>query len=98
MDRIRQTTIEQLLVTSPRLDPIRQIVAARRYNCPALVDEPIRILTARPQRLTLKEMQILPVEDLHTIIEGRESRGLKPRCAWCPSSSYRCNNCNRTAS
>jgi len=96
MDKIRQSTIEQLQIVSPRLDPIRQIVAARQYNCPTLVDEPIQTLTARSQRLTLKEVQNLPIEDLHTIIEGRESRGHRPRCAWCPSSNYRCNSCNRT--
>jgi len=97
METIRQSTIEQLQVVSPRLDPIRQIAAARQYNCADLADEPIRTLVARAQRLTLKEMQILPVEDLHTVIEGREGRNQKPRCVWCTSTSYRCSTCNRTA-
>src|SRR5258706_9298752 len=98
METIRQSAIAQLQVVSPPLDPIRQIIMAHQYNCPALVDEPIRTLTERMQRLTLKEMQSLPIEDLHTIIEGRESRTPKSRCAWCTSSTYRCNGCGRTMS
>jgi len=75
METIRQSTIAQLQVVSPRLDPSRQIAMARQYNCPStLVDEPIQTLTDRTQRLTLREMQTLPIDDLHTIIEGRESR------------------------
>ena len=96
MEKIRESTIAQLLVASPPLDPIRQIVVARQYNCPTLVDEPLQTLTARTQRLTLKEVQTLPTEDLHTIIEGRETRNNIPSCAWCTSSSYRCNGCRRT--
>lgn len=96
METIRESTIAQLQVVSPPLDPIRQIVMARQYNCPTLVDDPIRTLTARTQRLTLKEMQTLPIEDIHTIIEGREGQSRKPSCPWCASSSYRCSTCNRT--
>ena len=95
MDTIRQSTIEQLRVVSPCLDPIRQIVAARRYNCAILVNEPIQALMARTQKLTLEEMQILPIEDLHTIVDGRENQAQKPRCTWCPSTSSICNNCRR---
>jgi len=74
MDTIRQVTIEQLRVVSPCLDPIRQIAVARRYNCDTLVDQPIQTLIARAQRLTLSEMQSLPIGDLYTIVEGRETR------------------------
>ena len=74
MDKIRQSTIEQLRVVSPRLDPIRQIAAARQYNCTVLVHEPIQILIARTQKLTLEEMRTLSIEDLYTVIEGRENR------------------------
>jgi hypothetical protein len=37
MATIRESTIEQLLIVSPRLDPIRQIVAARKFDCAVLV-------------------------------------------------------------
>jgi len=67
---IRQATIKQLKVVSPRLDYIRQIVAARRYKCAVLLDKPS---LAHVQQLTLKEMQDLPVEDLHTSTTSRES-------------------------
>jgi len=98
METIRQPTIAKLQVVSPRLDPIRQIAIARQYNCPALVDEPIRTLTDRTQQLTLEEIQGLPSEDLHTIIECRESRISKPFCPHCPSSTFRCNGCRMTTS
>ena len=96
METIRQSTIVQLQVVSPRLDPTRQIAVARQYNCADLVDEPIQSLADRTQRLTLKEMQNLPIEDLYTIIESRESRTHKPRCPHCPSSIFRCNGCRNT--
>ena len=96
METIRQSTIAQLQVVSPRLDPTRQIAMARRYNCPALVDEPIQTLTNRTLGLTLKEMQNLPIEDLHTIIEGRETRTHRPTCFNCSSTTFRCNGCRIT--
>ena len=100
METIRQSTIAQLQVVSPRLDPTRQIAVARQYNCPALVDQPIQTLKDRMQRLTLKEMRNLPIEDLHTIIEGRENRSNKPHCSNCDSFNItsRCNVCRITTS
>ena len=93
MDTIRQSTIEQLRVVSPRLDPIRQIKVAHQYNYTVLVDEPIQNLIARTQRLTLEETRTLPVEDLHTIMEGREIRANIPRCTRCNPYTHLCNTC-----
>ena len=86
MEIIRQSAIQKLLAVSPRLDPIQQIVAARQYNCAALVTEPIRNLIARTQRLTLEEVQTLPSVDLHTIIERREIRANQTLCKRCSST------------
>ena len=95
MDTIRESTIEQFKVVSPRLDPIRQIRAARQYDCAVLVDEPIQTLIARAQRLTLEEMQDLAIEDLYTIVEGREIRAANLRCKACSPNNCTCSGLQR---
>ena len=90
MAEIHRSTVEKLKVTLPRLDPIQQILAARKYDCATLVDEPIQTLVARKQRLTLDEMTILPMEDLHTIVDGREGR---VQCIACNWTNLECSNC-----
>jgi hypothetical protein len=97
MATIRESTIEQLQIVSPRLDPIRQIVAARKFDCAVLVDEPIQALVTRAERLTLEEMGSLPIADLHAIVDRREGRA-GFRCSWCSCTSNRCNNCGRSPS
>ena len=75
MGIIRQKAIDQLQIANPPLDPIDQIIAARKYDCMELAAAPMEALVKREQPLSTEEMVKLSPEDLHKWIVERE----KPR-------------------
>lgn len=73
MTLLRNTAIQKLKCAHPKLDPVRQIVVARKYNCDELVNEPFQMLVARKEVLSKEEIAKLPLDDLHRLIVAREA-------------------------
>ena len=94
MEIIRQKAIYQLQVASPPLDPVDQIIAARKHECPELAGTPMEVLVKREQPLSSEEMDKLSREDLHKwIVERDKQRGKK--CTNCNIALTYCRNCGR---
>ena len=72
MEIIRQKAIQGLKSANPPLDPIAQIVAARKYNCQELIEAPIMVLVKRENPLSIDEIVKLSPEDLHRWIVERD--------------------------
>ena len=72
MTPLRDTAVRKLLVAFPRLDPVKQIAIARKYNCDELVKEPFETLVTRKEVLSRMEMAQLPLGDLYEITVSRE--------------------------
>ena len=72
METIRKKAIQELKLAIPPLDPIEQIVAARRYDCMELAETPMGVLVRRKEPLSFGEMVKLAPEDLHKCITQRE--------------------------
>ena len=90
MGVIRKKAIEELKLANPALDPIEQIVAARKYDCMELVETPMGVLVGRKEPLSFEEMVKLAPEDLHKWITERD----KPRGGYCTyTASYRTGYC-----
>ena len=91
MEVIRRKAIQELKLANPALDPIDQIVAARKYDCMELVETPMGVLVGRKEPLSFEEMVKLAPEDLHKWITERD----KPRgggyCRY--TDSYRSGYC-----
>jgi hypothetical protein len=88
MEVIRQNSIEEVKRATPPLDPIDQIVAARKYNCQELAEAPMEVLVKRNEPLTFDEMVKLSPEDLHKWIMAKS----KPtKCRFC-SNAFQINN------
>lgn len=79
MEIIRGKAIQELRRVQPPLDPVDQIVAARKYDCTELADAAMEVLVKRTALLTIEEMVRLSPEDLHNWILQRN----KPGCGNC---------------
>ena len=107
MALLRNTAIQRLKGAHPKLDPVKQIVVARKYNCDELVNEPFQILVARKEVLSKEEIAKLPLEDLHRLIVAREAlQREKATCGQCGhctqpikfsmgycQACHKCNSC-----
>ena len=92
MEIIRRKAIEELRLANPPLDPIDQIVAARRYHCEELVEQPLEVLVKRREPLSFEEMAKLAPEDLHKWITARDQT--RP-CRSTGGMSYVCSQCGQ---
>ena len=90
MEIIRRKAIEELKLANPPLDPVDQIVAARRYHCVELVEQPLAVLVKRREPLSFEEMSKLAPEDLHEWITTRDAT--RP-CRGNSGIRYFCNQC-----
>jgi len=72
MEIIRQKAIQKIKLANPPLDPIVQIVVARRYDCKELREGPMEVLVKRAEPLSIEETVKLAPEDLHIWIIGRD--------------------------
>ena len=91
MEIIRRKAIEELKLANPPLDPIIQIVAARRHHCTELVEAPMGVLVKRREPLSLDEMLQLSPDDLHTWITERDKSPGRPG----GNQGCYCYNCGR---
>ena len=97
MEIIRRKAIQELKLANPPLDPIDQIIAARKYDCMELAEKQIEALLKREQPLSIEEMVKLPPEDLHNWIMERDKLLRGKILGPCTSSHY-CYKCNRYVS
>jgi hypothetical protein len=73
MEIIRRKAIQELELADPPLDPVDQVVAARRYDCMELADRAMEVLVRRQVTLSIEETIKLSPEDLHRWIKERDS-------------------------
>jgi hypothetical protein len=92
MTLLRNTAVEKLKSIYPRLDPVKQIAIARKYQCGELVEEPFQTLVAREGALSKAEIANLPLDDLHRLILVREA-GLREKAL---PTSGQCRSCTQT--
>ena len=94
MGIIRQKAIEQLKCANPPLDPIDQIIAARKYDCMELAETSMEALVNRRQLLSIEEIVKLSPEDLHTwIIKSRDLGQMCTGCNGALASYHFCAGC-----
>ncbi len=91
MEVIRRKAIEELKLANPPLDPVDQIVAARKYHCTELVEAPMGVLLRKKEPLSFNEMLKLSPEDLHQWITERD----KPPGSQAGNRGCYCYNCGR---
>jgi len=77
METIRQKAIQELKVANPPLDPVDQIIAARKYGCMDLAETPMKSLVKREQPLSIQEVVKLSPEDLHKWIMERDKSRIR---------------------
>jgi len=91
MTPLRNTAIQKLKTTHPRLGPAKQVAIARKHHCDELVNEPFQILVARKEVLSREEIAQLPLEDLHRLIVAREAWQREKAVA----TAGQCGSCTR---
>ena len=72
MEIIRQRSIQELKIANPPLDPIAQIVAARKYDCHELAETAMEELVKSMELLSIDDIVKLSPEDLHRWIVERD--------------------------
>ena len=92
MEIIRKKAVAELKLANPPLDPVDQIIAARRYHCTELVETPMGVLVRRKEPLTFEEMLKLPPEDLHNWIKERDISQGRPCRNYVDGNGY-CTRC-----
>ena len=95
METIRWKAIQEVHRANPPLDPVDQIVAARRYDCTALADAPMEVLVKRVQPLSIEEMVKLPKVDLEKWIMERDKSPRGKMCKHCGTQFDYCPPCGR---
>jgi hypothetical protein len=95
MEVIRSKSVQQLKSANPPLDPIDQIIAARRYDCTELAEAPMEVLVKRKEPLSIEEMVKLSPEDLHKWILERNKSPPGTQCVGCNTRLSYCNRCGR---
>jgi hypothetical protein len=97
MEVIRRKSIEEIKRATPPLNPIDQIIAARRYDCQELAEAPMEVLVKRKEPLSFDEMVKLSPEDLHKWITAREKSPPARLCRFCSHALQigdpYCNGC-----
>ena len=93
MEIIRQKAIQELKLANPPLDPIDQIIMARKYDCMELAETPMEALVKREQPLSIEEMVKLSPEDLHKWIMERDKSPRGRNCGNCSHSFSYCQYC-----
>jgi len=93
MEIIRRKAIQELKLANPPLDPIDQIIMARKYDCMELAETPMEALVKREQPLSIEEMVKLSPEDLHKWIIQRDKSLRGRKCGNCSNSLGYCHSC-----
>jgi len=95
MESIRGKAVQELKLADPPLDPIEQIIAARKYDCAELAETPMGMLVKRKEPLSIEEMVKLSPEDVHKWIVERDKSTRGRQCGNCNSLLVYCHQCRR---